>query len=200
MRQADSTKQLLFEAFAGLPLSQRGAGDISLETFIDALLPVISQSPTPFRDRIIDFQVGALAVVLGVGNTAVLFSLDPVPAGEIHRYVSLTAVATGAAQHVLVTIVSNGNELSVLHRELTANSQTNLLTVSDLDAAGALAPERGIPSGPGHVDVYPGGILRLLFADMANTETATFLAIRLRMHGPRETANDLSPSINAALS
>ncbi len=201
MRQAESPKQLLFEAFQSLPLSQRGAGSVALDEFIDALLPVVALTPTPFRDRIIDFQVGNISITLGVGNTVARFLLDAVPAGEIHRYMNLTGRLTiGVDCTVQVSVITNSAELRYAQRTLLQNEHTDLLSASDVDAAGSLTAARQAPAGSGYIDVFPGGQLRVDFGSVANLDVVVFRALRLRMHGPRETATDLSPFISPSVS
>lgn len=199
MRSADSLTNLLQKAYATLPISQRAAGSITLEDFANVLLPVLCISATPFRDRVIDYQVGQVSVVAGPGNTQALFIFDDVPSGEIHRYLALTAHQTGALAVATVQIVSNASTLAFVRREIDNLTNTNLLAPSDI-RAGSLDVETFVAGTERHLDVYPGGSLRVAIAEIADTETATLRAMRLRMHGPRDTAGDISPFIQSSLS
>lgn len=199
MRTADSLRQLLQKAYDTLPLSQRAAGDIKLDRFADVLVPVLSLSATPFRDRIIDFQLGQLAVTLGVGNTGVQIDVDAVPVGQIHRYLNLSALSSGVTSDVGLEVISNAIRLRYGLKALDQNARANLLAPAGIDLAGALDADFGLAGSDKYLDVFPGGVLRAIFSNMANTEVATFIALRVRMHGPRTLGTDLAPQMTPTL-
>jgi len=190
MLSADSISQLLQKAYGTLPLDQSAAGTLKLETFIDALLPVMAINATPERDRIIAVETLTDAATVTGANTQIIWTTDPVPRGEIHQYDQIDAQGTIGTSNVLLQIINATSSPGVVvtstvsQKGLSINERTNLLAVSDLNTANALVNNRFVPVLP-HINVYPGGFLQITHFTMAAGDISRIRLRRIRLHGPR---------------
>lgn len=202
MFTADSLSNLLQKVYDTLPLDQRASGAISIETFVNALLPVLAINATPERDKIIAAEVCQASALLGVGETFATFDTDIVPDGELHRFLAGTVKTDASAVNsakTLITYSLSGTVIprigyTIAEKEIQPNLEVSLWSPADV-LAGVLSRTKFVPGLP-FIDVYPGGNLETIVSDVSNGITVIFKAMRIRMHGPRgEKINDFTPLV-----
>jgi hypothetical protein len=186
MQNVSSLTALVREYEQTLPLSEIFVGSDLEGRMLRELVPVIAALPSPERDQVIQHETTRGDLTITGVNTNGQFFAAAVPEGEIHRYhqISISSNAAGGARDFRLYVEYAGTrQCKVAQRQVNNDGvQCSMLSIGDEAAA---VPSQMYPAYQ-HLDVYPGGILRLEnVGGLAAGDDLIMFAMRTVLRGPR---------------